>query len=100
MQKVEELLRKAKYEVETLRRQNEILRAKVDTMELMATLLHTQAAYRSQGETIDIVWEIQKQLNTWEAEAHKASEENKAKPVYGGQKEGESELDFLERANQ
>lgn len=96
MEKVEELLRKAKYEVETLRRQNEILRAKVDTMELMATLLHTQAAYRSQGETIDIVWEIQKQLNTWEAEAHKQKSAADATAAFVA-RQVEEEVDHLKK---
>ena len=57
------LLRDAKNTIEHLRHDNEILRAKVEMIDLFACVLHTQAAHRSEGGSIDVAWELQKMLN-------------------------------------
>jgi len=54
------LLLAAKSEIERLRRQNEILNAKVSTMELFATVLHTNPSYPPMGASVDIAWELQR----------------------------------------
>ena len=56
------LLNNAKHEIVTLRRENEILRAKVEMIELFSLILHTKPAYPSQGMGEDVVWKITKQL--------------------------------------
>jgi hypothetical protein len=50
------LLQNAKQEIEQLRRQNEILRAKVETMDLFALTLRTEPKYPSQGYGEDVAW--------------------------------------------
>lgn len=49
-----------------LRRHNEILRAKVDTMELLAGFLHAQQPCLSQGMTEDAAWLLQRELDAME----------------------------------
>lgn len=53
------LLRDAAREIRDLRRRNEILSAKVETMELFACVLHTQPAHRPEGATVDIAWKLE-----------------------------------------
>jgi len=59
---MKELLESAKEEILNLRRQNEVLSAKVDTLEFVACLLHTRPAASDQGYGTDIVWEIDKAI--------------------------------------
>lgn len=56
-----QILIEAKHEITTLRRQNEILRAKVEVMDLFACVLHTQPATREQAMCVDIVYELEKE---------------------------------------
>lgn len=56
------LLNNAKHEIIALRHENEILRAKVEMIELFALVLHTKPAHRSQGMGEDVVWKINKHL--------------------------------------
>ena len=66
------LLNDAKHEIISLRRENEILRAKVEVMDLFACVLHTTAASRSQGMSVDIVYDIEKRIRAIdEMEANK-----------------------------
>jgi hypothetical protein len=60
--KLKHILNNAKHEIVTLRRENEILRAKVEMIELFALVLHTKPAHHSQGMGEDIVWKISKHL--------------------------------------
>ncbi len=56
-----QILNEAKHEITSLRRQNEILRAKVEVMDLFACVLHTQPASREQGMSVDIAWQLEKE---------------------------------------
>lgn len=62
-----ELLFEAKEEVVTLRRQNELLRARVDTMDLLAGFLHAQIPSRSVGMAEDVAWKLQKEIDSLKA---------------------------------
>lgn len=62
------LLVEAKHEILNLRRENEILRAKVEVMELFACVLQTQPARNSQGGSPDVAWGLQKQIDAIEVE--------------------------------
>lgn len=57
------LLRDAREEILGLRREAEILRAKVEMIDLFACVLHTQAASRSQGAAPDVAWAIQQEID-------------------------------------
>ena len=57
------LLNEARHEILDLRRANEILRAKVEVMELFACVLHTQPARGSQGMAPDVAWALQKKID-------------------------------------
>ena len=62
--KMIELLNKARDEILVLRHQNEILRAKVEVMELFACVLHTAPAVRrDEGQALDVVWQLQTQID-------------------------------------
>ena len=58
-----DLMTQAIDEIRTLRRENEILSAKVDVMDLFAMVLHTTPAHRSQGASVDIAWQMQKAID-------------------------------------
>jgi len=45
-----------------LRRENEILRAKVEVMDLFACVLHTTPARHSQGMSEDVAWALERKL--------------------------------------
>lgn len=62
-----ELMLRASEEIRMLRRRNELLEAKVGTMELFATVLNTRPWAPSQGYGEDIVWRIEKALQEAEA---------------------------------
>jgi|GEM_PF-2244309 len=68
MTPMKELLLNAKTEINTLRRDNEILRAKVEVMDLFAVVLHTAPARFSQGAAPDVAWALQKEIDKIEAE--------------------------------
>ncbi len=54
--KTHELLMRARDEILSLRRQNEILSAKIEMIDLFACVLHSKAAQREEGHTEDIAW--------------------------------------------
>jgi hypothetical protein len=56
------LLRKAVLEIRELRRTNEVLQAKVDTMQLMSQMLHARAPEHGMMYKEDVVWEIEKKI--------------------------------------
>jgi len=62
MNALEQTLHEAKQTILQLRRTNEILSAKVEVMNLFATVLHTQPAYNSQSMSPDVCWEIDNRL--------------------------------------
>ncbi len=63
MTNVREVITEAIAEISRLRRENEILAAKVDVMDLFACVLITSAATRSHGESVDVVWKLNKALD-------------------------------------
>lgn len=49
-------------EIRSLRRENELLRAKVSTIEFVSLLLHTKPNYPEFGASIDKAWELEREL--------------------------------------
>jgi hypothetical protein len=60
------LLAQAAEEISRLRRQNELLAARVEVMDLFACVLHTRPAGQSQGYAEDLVWKIRAALEQTE----------------------------------
>ena len=58
------LLIDAKHEIDTLRRRNELLQAKVDVVEVFSAAL--LGVPRNMGATIDISWQLQKEIDKLE----------------------------------
>ena len=61
-QETKQCLAQAMYKVRDLRRQNEILGAKVQTMDTLAAFLFAQPPNHSMGAEEDIAWRIEKLL--------------------------------------
>lgn len=61
------LLLDARHEITDLRRQNEILGAKVEVMELFACVLHTRPAGRGGGAAPDVAWAIDRAIEKLDA---------------------------------
>ena len=59
-QRTKETLKTAVEEIRWLRHQNELLAAKVDTMELFALVLRTRPEYAPRGEGVDIAHELER----------------------------------------
>lgn len=57
-----ELFNEAAFEIKSLRRQNEIMRARLDMFDAINAMLHTDVARQSQGMAPDVVYEIEKYL--------------------------------------
>lgn len=60
------LLTNAREEILQLRRQNEILSAKVEMVDLFACVLHTKPAEHSQGMAEDVAWRLQQAIDCLE----------------------------------
>lgn len=58
-----QMLREAANEIKTLRRQNELMSARLDVFDSMMAVLHTPIAKKSQGMSPDLVWQIEKYLD-------------------------------------
>lgn len=58
-----EMLREAANEIRSLRRQNELMSARLDVFDSMMAVLHTPIAIKSQGASPDLVWKIEKYLD-------------------------------------
>lgn len=61
------LLQRAREEIITLRRANEILSAKQEMIDLFAVVLNTQPAYRNQAATEDVAWLLQREIDNIDA---------------------------------
>ena len=72
MTELERALRMARDEITRLRRENEILHAKVEVMDLFACVLHTTPARNSQGMAEDAAWLLGKQIDAIEDAKGKA----------------------------
>jgi hypothetical protein len=60
MSQEQELLQRAAAEITSLRRQNEIMSARLSTFDSMMVLFNTEPRYPSQGMSEDVVWQINK----------------------------------------
>jgi hypothetical protein len=56
------LLRSAAYKITDLKRQNEIMSARLEMFDNMMSLLHTMPASRGQGMEPDLVYQIEKYI--------------------------------------
>lgn len=63
MEDEEQMLREAVNEIRSLRRQNELMSARLEVFDSMMAVLHTQIATKSQGMSPDLVWKIEKYLD-------------------------------------
>jgi hypothetical protein len=68
MSPMRNLLLDAMHEIRALRRQNEILSAKVEMIDLFACVLHTEPARRSQGAAPDVARALEKEAARLETE--------------------------------
>jgi hypothetical protein len=57
----------ARMEILQLRRTNEVLQAKVDTMDTLTAFLFARVQERSQGMTVDVAWELQREIDAFDA---------------------------------
>jgi hypothetical protein len=62
MTQEQQMLQEAASEIRNLRRQNELMAAKLDMFDKCMLLLHTPPTYPSQGMSPDLVWQIDKYL--------------------------------------
>lgn len=60
---MKELLEEATREILALRRQNEILNAKVEMIDLFACVLFTKPQQQSVGGAPDVAWALQQKIN-------------------------------------
>jgi hypothetical protein len=66
MADIKNLLLQAQHEIIDLRRRNEVLQAKVDTMDLFALVLNTSPAHGSVGMAEDVAWALQREIDNIE----------------------------------
>lgn len=66
MSRLKYVLRDAQHEITRLRQTNAILAAKVEVMDLFACVLHTKPAERTEGASIDVAWELGKEIDAIE----------------------------------
>ncbi len=64
-----EVINEARHEIISLRRQNEILKAKVEVMDLFACVLHTTPATREQVACVDIAWRLENEAQRLQSES-------------------------------
>lgn len=64
----ERMFQEAVNEIRSLRRQNELLSAKVDVFDSIMQVLHTSPATKNVGMSPDVAWQIEKHLNNWRQE--------------------------------
>lgn len=62
MADIKNLLQRAQDEILMLRRSNEVLRAKVETMDLFALVLRTEPNYPQTGMSEDVAWLLGKEI--------------------------------------
>lgn len=62
------MLQQAATEIKSLRRQNELMAARLEVFDKCMLLLHTPPAYPSQGMSPDLVWQIEKYVASKESE--------------------------------
>lgn len=60
------LLREAEHEIKSLRKRNEILSARVDTLDIFAAALGMRN--QSQGMSVDVAWSLRRVIEEMESE--------------------------------
>ena len=80
MADIKNLLLQAQHEIIGLRRRNEILQAKVDTMDLFAVVLRTAPAHQSMAMGEDVAWLIDKEIQEINRREAAQSETREAVP--------------------
>jgi hypothetical protein len=63
MTPLKDALLSAKFEIEHLRRRNELLSAKVETMDLLGAMLRAQVSHSSAVCGPDVIWQLQRELD-------------------------------------
>ena len=63
MKETEILLQQAVIEIKQLRKQNELMAARLDTFDKCMLLIHTVPNYTGQSMSPDLVWEIESHLS-------------------------------------
>jgi len=61
------LLNEASFEIKRLRKENEVMGARLDMFDSIMALLHTDIARKQVGMTEDLVWKIEKHLEKYKA---------------------------------
>lgn len=64
MEKSIQLLKDAAFEIQILRRQNELMSARLEMFDSINAILHTEVAHKSQGFSPDLVHEIDKFISS------------------------------------
>jgi hypothetical protein len=67
-QELKGTLTEAIHEIQSLRRRNEVLSAKVEMIDLFACVLHSKPAERTNGASVDIAWFLQKEVDRLDKE--------------------------------
>ena len=62
--KEQDLLQRAINEIKQLRSQNSLMNARLDMFDKMMVLFHTQPAYAGGQMSPDLVWEMEKHLDS------------------------------------
>lgn len=77
MNETQELLHRAVLEINSLRRSNELMSAKLEMFDNVMSALHGQpAANRRGGMSPDLVWEIEKHLREFTEQANPFKKDN------------------------
>lgn len=63
------LLNQAVSEIKKLRRQNDLMRARLDMFDAMNAILHTRVAERGEGMSPDLCWEIERFIQSKNVES-------------------------------
>jgi hypothetical protein len=74
MTEEKDLLQRAIYEIQDLRRRNEVLSAKVEMIDLFSLVLNTKPNYPSQAASEDIAWAMQRRVDVLNASKRNVAE--------------------------
>lgn len=77
------LLNEAISEIYRLRRENEILTAKVEVIELFACALQAHPVRREQGMTVDVTWKLQKKVRELSEQEDDSTRTDSSQDLFG-----------------
>lgn len=66
MSQEQDRLQRASSEIGMLRNQNQLMAARLDMFDSIMLIFNTPPAYRNQGMSPDLIWEIEKHLKAQE----------------------------------